>query len=67
MYKEGRGVERDYTAALEWYRKAATEGDAEAQFTVGLMYDAGRGADQNYIKAANCIAGQPSRVLRRRS
>ena len=31
MYRKGHGVERDYSKAANWYRKAAEQGDAEAQ------------------------------------
>jgi TPR repeat protein len=42
-YASGRGVERDYAAALEWYRKAAAQGHAAAQFGLGTMYEHGEG------------------------
>jgi len=31
-------VAQDYAAALNWYRKAAKQGDARAKFNLGLMY-----------------------------
>ena len=31
MYEDGRGVTQDYQEAVKWYRKAAEQGDAEAQ------------------------------------
>ncbi len=40
MYEKGQGVEQDYTKAVSWYRKAAEQGYAEAQFNLGLIYDA---------------------------
>ena len=60
MYRKGRGVERDLFAALEWYQKAAAEGDADAQFHLGDMYKEGLGVEKNnalaikwFRKAAN--------------
>ena len=39
MYEEGRGVEQDYATAVEWFRKAADQGDANAQYNLGVMYE----------------------------
>jgi TPR repeat protein len=38
IYGEGRGVTRDYQTAIEWYRKAANQGNAEAQYNLGSVY-----------------------------
>jgi TPR repeat protein len=38
MYANGWGVPRDYAEALRWYRKAADQGDANAQGNLGTMY-----------------------------
>ena len=43
MYCNGQGVPRDYAAAVSWYRKAADQGDARAQFNLGAMYAKGQG------------------------
>ena len=43
MYKNGKGVERDYQKAFEWFLKAAELGDDTAQFDVGLCYEKGYG------------------------
>ncbi len=34
-----------------WYRKAAEQGDAEAQYHLGYMYTVGRGIPENDVKA----------------
>jgi hypothetical protein len=31
MYNNGRGVQRDYTEAVRWYRRAADQGHAGAK------------------------------------
>jgi TPR repeat protein len=43
MYAEGQGVPQDHAEAARWYRKAADQGNALAQFGLGLMYDQGHG------------------------
>jgi TPR repeat protein len=42
-YEHGEGVPRDYLRAAELYCKAAKQGDAEAQFSLGWMHANGRG------------------------
>lgn len=37
MFFEGRGVERSLSSAEEWYRKAADQGQAAAQFNLALL------------------------------
>ncbi|HXK55198.1 MAG TPA: tetratricopeptide repeat protein, partial [Gammaproteobacteria bacterium] len=37
--------------AMRWYRKAAEQDDANAQFTLGIMYDQGKGVPQNFAEA----------------
>ena len=51
MYYNGRGVPQDYTEALKWYRLAAEQGHAAAQFNLGLMYENGQGVPQEYVQA----------------
>jgi len=41
-------VSQDYAEAVRWFRKAAEQGDAQAQFNLGLMYVNGKGVRQNY-------------------
>lgn len=36
---------------MKWHRKAADQGNGNAQFNLGFMYDLGRGMPQNYIEA----------------
>ncbi|WP_455210973.1 tetratricopeptide repeat protein, partial [Kaarinaea lacus] len=50
----------DLVVAAQWYKKAATEGDADAQYELGDMYKQGTGVEQNnslaikwFRKAAN--------------
>ena len=42
----------DYATAIREFRPLAEQGDAYAQFNVGLMYSEGEGVPQDYAKAA---------------
>jgi TPR repeat protein len=44
-------VPRDYDKAVEWYRKSAEQGFAEAQYKLGLIYEEGLGVTQDYVEA----------------
>ena len=46
------GVPQDLDEAAKWFRLAGDQGDATAQFYLGLMYAEGRGVPQNYAEAA---------------
>ncbi len=39
MYENGEGVAKDDKQAVYWYRKAADQGYASAQYNLGLMYE----------------------------
>ena len=47
----GRGVPQDYQEAVKWYRLAAEQGVAKAQYNLGWMYMNGRGVPQDYQEA----------------
>ncbi len=51
MYHNGRGVAQDHAKALYWFRKAAAQGFAKAQFNLGVMY----GVAQDYMPAAKWL------------
>ena len=36
MYANGQGVPQDDKAAAQWYTRAAKQGDADAQYNLGL-------------------------------
>ena len=59
LYENGTGVSQNDSEALEWYRKAAEKGNADAQIELGKRYFEGRGVSANedeavkwYTKAA---------------
>jgi TPR repeat protein len=43
---------RDYATALRLWRPLADQGNAEAQYAPGFMYDGGQGVPKNYARAA---------------
>jgi TPR repeat protein len=51
MYYAGSGVPRDYAEAVGRWRKAAEQGTAYAQNSLGNMYYKGWGVSQNYVTA----------------
>jgi TPR repeat protein len=45
-------MEKDVAKTAEYYRKAAEEGDAAAQYTLGFAYHFGKGVAKDYAEAA---------------
>lgn len=59
MYTEGRWVPRDYAQSRLWNEKAAAQGDARAEYNLGVIYAYGQGVKKDlpegirwYMKAA---------------
>ncbi|MCX8500810.1 MAG: hypothetical protein ORO03_03835 [Alphaproteobacteria bacterium] len=42
---------QDYAQAVSWYRKAAEQGHANAQFNLGIMYGKGQGVPTHDFNA----------------
>jgi len=42
---------QNYGEAVKWYRKAAEQGDAGAQYQLGIMYEIGRSVPSDYVEA----------------
>ena len=51
MYGNGYGVTQDDATAVKWYRKAAEQGNADAQYNLALMYEDGKGVVQDVAYA----------------
>ena len=47
----GKGVAQDSAEAVNWYRKAAGHGNADAENTLGAIYAEGRGVPRDYVRA----------------
>jgi TPR repeat protein len=65
LYEQGLGVARDEKLAAEWYAKAADQGHAWAQMSLGLLYVRGRGVPQDYTKAIFWLRNAAERNERR--
>jgi hypothetical protein len=44
-------VPQDYREAVKWYRLAAEQGYAPAQYSLGLAYEKGQGVPQDFVRA----------------
>jgi uncharacterized protein len=51
MYANGSGVTKDEAEAVKWYRKAAEQGLAVAQYFLGVMYANGSGVTKDETEA----------------
>ena len=51
IYEDGEGPPQSFEAALEYYRKAVDEGDADAQYKLGEMYENGKAIQRDDIAA----------------
>jgi TPR repeat protein len=51
MFANGRGVAQDYEEAVRLYRLAAAQGDADAQYSLGVKFEDGRGVAQDRAEA----------------
>ena len=51
MYHLGTGVPQDFTEAVKWYRLAAAQGNADAQYNLGRLYYLGTGVPEDFVQA----------------
>ena len=51
MYQNGKPVAQNYAEAVHWYRKAADQGEVNAQYELGVMYHNGQGVTQDDTEA----------------
>ncbi len=51
MYNLGKGIPQDYAEGVNWFRKAAVQGYANAQLQLGASYAAGQGVLQDLKEA----------------
>jgi S1-C subfamily serine protease len=54
-YYKGDGVEKDFSEAVEWYRKAAEQGFAAAQSMLGTCYFRGEGVPKDFTEAVKWL------------
>jgi TPR repeat protein len=51
MYLDGDGVPENDAEAVRWYRLAADQGHADAQYNLGVRYANGQGVPQDDVQA----------------
>lgn len=51
MYEKGRGTDRDFKKAFDWYSKASNKGYKKAEYKLGMAYLNGKGVRKNHSKA----------------
>ena len=51
MLFRSKGVPQDYQEAVKWYRIAAAQGYAPAEYSLGVAYEKGQGVPQGYQEA----------------
>jgi hypothetical protein len=51
IYEKGLGIEPNYAAAAEWYRRAAEQGQASAQINIGKLFETGLGVPKDMNQA----------------
>jgi len=51
-HRIGESLSSDFAEALKWVRKAAEQGDDNAQYFLGVMYRKGEGVSLDYAEAA---------------
>ena len=67
MYRTGQGADANLDKAFKWYRLAADQGHASAQYELGVMHQNGEGTICKMKSAsaptpdANCLAHNPGR------
>ena len=62
MHADGRGVKRaDGREAARWYRKAAEQGYARAQYTLGMLAAVGKDVPPNKREAVRWFRGREAR------
>src|SRR5260370_16475663 len=53
MYASGEGVPKDDKKALEWFKKAAEQGYADAEYNLGTRYLFGSATERDFETAAH--------------
>jgi TPR repeat protein len=51
IYRDGKGVEKNFEESLKWYKLAAEQGNRGAIYTLGYMYYYGNEVERDYKEA----------------
>ena len=55
MYYQGKVVPEAHAESATWFRKAAEQGHAAAQYNLGAMCANGQGVSKDYIEAVKWL------------
>ena len=66
-YDKGPGVAKDHAEAAKWYRKAAEQNFAAAQYNLGICYAKGEGVAKDQVEAVKWYRKAAEQNLRRGS
>jgi TPR repeat protein len=55
MHFEGQGAPQDLAEAARWYRLAADQGHAKAQYNLACLYGTGQGVPQDHAEEARLL------------
>jgi TPR repeat protein len=64
LFEAGQGVPRDEAQAANWYRRAAEQGYANAQYNLAALYAVGKGVPLNNAKPSSGTCKQPIKAIR---
>ena len=65
MYLSGQSVTQDYEQAVDWFRKSAAQGNANAQSNLGVMYQNGWGVEKDLAQPKSGIKKPPIKEINR--
>jgi TPR repeat protein len=51
LYRDGKGVPRDYAKAARWFAAAAAQGNSAGMYNLGLMLERGQGMNADPLHA----------------
>jgi TPR repeat protein len=51
MYQNGQGVDRNPALAVQWWHRAAEQGNTSSQYNLGVAYNNGEGVAQDFVEA----------------
>jgi TPR repeat protein len=55
MIEQGRGAQKSFQKAAQWYQKAAKQGHVQAQNNLAWLYEKGQGVEQSLVTAYACF------------
>ena len=51
LYRDGKGVPRDFGRAMQWFTAAAQQGNSAGMYNLGLMHELGQGGKPDPFRA----------------